>query len=86
MYITATGLAELRLEAYLSAARKISRLAIGGATAATEAVYNAPEDVSQKYHIEGLPFGTRGGLLIKHEFPADGEYVFKISSIAQSSA
>ena len=37
-----------------------------------------PEDVTQNYHIEGLPFGTRGGMLIKHEFPADAEYVFKV--------
>src|SRR5712675_248756 len=53
------------MEAYLSAAGKISRLAIGNVTAPTQAVYVAPEDVSQDYHIEGLPFGTRGGLLIK---------------------
>ena len=69
------------MEAYLSAAGKISRLAIGTATAATQAVYVAPEDVSQNYHVEGLPFGTRGGMLIKHEFPADADYVFKIFPI-----
>jgi mono/diheme cytochrome c family protein len=66
------------MEAYLSAAGKISRLAIGDVTAPTQAVYTVPEDVTQNYHIEGLPFGTRGGMLIKHEFPADAEYVFKI--------
>ena len=66
------------MEAYLSAAGKISRLAIGTATAPTQAVYVAPEDVSQDYHIEGLPFGTRGGMLIKHEFPADAYYVFQV--------
>jgi len=66
------------LEAYLSAAGKISRLAVGDVTAPTQTVYRVPEDTSQDYHIEGLPFGTRGGLLIHHEFPADGEYVFKI--------
>ena len=69
------------MEAYLSAAGKISRLAIGSATAPTQAVYVAPEDVSQNYHIEGLPFGTRGGMLIKHEFPADGDYVFQVFPI-----
>ena len=69
------------MEAYLSAAGKISRLAIGSVTAPTQAVYVAPEDVSQDYHIEGLPFGTRGGMLIKHEFPADAYYVFQIFPI-----
>ncbi|HVH29522.1 MAG TPA: DUF1592 domain-containing protein [Vicinamibacterales bacterium] len=69
------------MEAYLSAAGKISRLAIGSTTAASQAVYIAPEDVSQDYHIEGLPFGTRGGMLIKHEFPADAYYVFQVFPI-----
>jgi hypothetical protein len=66
------------IEAYLSAAGKISRLAIGDVTAPTQAVYGVPNDTEQNYHIEGLPFGTRGGMLIKHEFPADAEYVFRI--------
>src|SRR5437899_515366 len=66
------------IEAYLSAAGKISRLAIGDVTAPTQVVYGVPSDTEQNYHIEGLPFGTRGGMLIRHEFPADAEYVFKI--------
>jgi mono/diheme cytochrome c family protein len=69
------------MEAYLAAAGKISRLAIGTTTAPTQAVYVAPEDVSQDYHIEGLPFGTRGGMMIKHEFPADAYYVFQVFPI-----
>jgi mono/diheme cytochrome c family protein len=69
------------MEAYLSAAGKISRLAIGSTKAASQAVYVAPEDVSQDYHIEGLPFGTRGGMLIRHEFPADAYYVFQVFPI-----
>ena len=44
-----------------------------------------PDDATQNYHIEGLPFGTRGGMLIKHEFPADAEYVFKITPIAEGN-
>ena len=43
--------------------------------------YRVPSDTSQDYHIEGLPFGTRGGLVAQHEFPADGDYVFKIFPI-----
>ena len=73
------------MEAYLSAAGKISRLAIGTVTAPTQAVYVAPEDVSQDYHVEGLPFGTRGGMLIKHEFPADAYYVFQVFPVNQGN-
>ena len=69
------------MEAYLSAAGKISRLAIGTETAPTLAVFDVPHDTSQNDHIEGLPFGTRGGMLIEHEFPADGEYVFTVKGM-----
>jgi mono/diheme cytochrome c family protein len=69
------------MEAYLSAAGKISRLAVGDASAPTQAVYDVPADTAQNYHIEGLPFGTRGGILIKHNFPADGDYTFKIKGV-----
>ena len=69
------------MEAYLSAAGKISRLAIGTETAPTMAVFDVPVDTSQNTHIEGLPFGTRGGMLIEHEFPADGEYVFTVKGM-----
>ena len=57
------------MEAYLSAAGKISRLAIGDVSAPTQAVFEVPADTAQNYHIEGLPFGTRGGILIKYQFP-----------------
>jgi mono/diheme cytochrome c family protein len=66
------------MQAYVSAAGKISRLAIGNVSAPTQAIYDAPSDTVQNYHVAGLPFGTRGGMLIKHEFPADGEYVFQV--------
>ena len=69
------------MEAYLSAAGKISRLAIGDVSAPTQAVFDVPPDTAQNYHIEGLPFGTRGGILIKHQFPADGEYTFKVKGV-----
>jgi hypothetical protein len=72
------GMSPALLEAYMSAAGKVSRLAVGDVTAQTQTVYRVPEDTSQDYHIEGLPFGTRGGILIKHEVPADGWYVFKV--------
>jgi Protein of unknown function (DUF1592)/Protein of unknown function (DUF1588)/Protein of unknown function (DUF1587)/Protein of unknown function (DUF1585)/Protein of unknown function (DUF1595) len=69
------------LEAYLSAAGNVSRLAIGSETAPTLAVFDAPHDTSQNEYIEGLPFGTRGGLLIEHEFPADGEYTLTVKGM-----
>jgi len=74
----ALGLSPALLEAYLSAAGKISRLAIGDVKSPAQAVYRLPEDATQNYHVEGLPFGTRGGILIRHEFPADGEYAIKV--------
>jgi hypothetical protein len=69
------------MDAYLSAAGKISRLAMGTETAPTLAVFDAPHDTSQNGYVEGLPFGTRGGMLIEHEFPADGEYTFTVKGM-----
>ena len=69
------------MEAYLSAAGKISRLAVGDVSAPTQAVFEVPGDTAQNYHVEGLPFGTRGGILIKYQFPADGEYSFKVKGV-----
>jgi mono/diheme cytochrome c family protein len=69
------------MEAYLSAAGKISRLAVGDVSAPSQAVFEVPGDTAQNYHIEGLPFGTRGGILIKNQFPADGEYSFKVKGV-----
>ena len=70
----ALSISSTLVEAYVSAAGKISRLAVGEPIPPTLVVYRTPEDTSQDYHIEGLPFGTRGGMLIAHYFPADGEY------------
>jgi mono/diheme cytochrome c family protein len=69
------------MEAYLSAAGKISRLAIGDISAPTQAVFEVPADTAQNYQVEGLPFGTRGGILIKYQFPADGDYTFKVKGV-----
>jgi len=77
----ALGVSSTLVEAYVSAAQKISRLAIGEATTPSLTVYRTPEDTSQDYHIEGLPFGTRGGMLVKHVFPSDGEYHVTITPI-----
>ena len=81
----ALGMSPALMEAYISAAGKISRLVMGRASAVTQAEFNVPEGTSQMYHVEGLPFGTRGGLLIRHEFPADGEYIFKIVPVNEGN-
>ncbi|MEJ1965318.1 MAG: DUF1592 domain-containing protein [Gammaproteobacteria bacterium] len=69
------------LEAYLSAAARVSRVAIGTAAAPTQVTYRIAEDTTQNYHVEGLPFGTRGGLEIDHTFPSDGKYTLKVFSV-----
>ena len=65
----------------MSAAQKISRLALGYPEEPTLVVYRTREDTSQNYHIEGLPFGTRGGMLVHHLFPSDGEYTLTVTPI-----
>jgi hypothetical protein len=66
------------LEQYLAAARKISSLAAGTDTDVIRLAYRIPPDDSQEDHVEGLPFGTRGGLLFEHNFPQDAEYEFAV--------
>ena len=70
------------LESYLNAASEISRWALGNRSApAVDQVYKLPEYVSQHPwdHVEGAPYGTRGGVVIDHVFPADAEYVFAMT-------
>jgi mono/diheme cytochrome c family protein len=63
------------IQGYVAAAMKISRLAVGDRTAVPNQVtYQAPTGLSQEQHFEGLPLGTRGGMVVKHTFPLDGEY------------
>ncbi|MEE2791030.1 MAG: DUF1592 domain-containing protein [Acidobacteriota bacterium] len=67
------------LERYMSAARQISRLAVGASmmTPAGE-TFRVVSDLSQYQHRDGLPFGTRGGLSVSYNFPRDGEYDIKL--------
>jgi hypothetical protein len=72
---TALRTSPLLLDGYLTAAQRISTLAVGDPKAdpgTTE--YSINRDFSQNGHIEGLPLGTRGGRVVRHVFPADGEY------------
>jgi hypothetical protein len=70
------------LEAYLNAAADISRMAIGDRNAPTvDETYTNPIYLSQHPwdRIEGAPYGTRGGMVVDHVFPADAEYVFELT-------
>jgi hypothetical protein len=68
------------MEAYIRAASKISREAVGDPSVApSESTYQLSKTVSQTRHVDGTPLGTRGGMSVKYNFPADGEYVFKMS-------
>ncbi len=67
------------MERYLSASWNISREAVGDSRiVATTATYRVRPDLSQDQHIDGLPLGTRGGIVVDHTFPLDGEYVIKL--------
>jgi cytochrome c553 len=68
------------MQAYLTAAAEISRLAVGDpAATAREATYPVSRWTSQREHVEGAPYGTRGGVSVVHTFPADGDYRFRVS-------
>ena len=67
------------MERYLTAARIISRMAVGSPPPAVDsAVYRIASDMPPQDRQDGLPFGTRGGLLIDHFFPLDADYDIKV--------
>jgi hypothetical protein len=85
----AQALSPTLLEAYLNAASAISRMAIGDRNApAVDSTYSSPGYVSQHPwdHVEGAPYGTRGGSVVEHVFPADAEYVFEVDLVSGSNA
>ena len=70
------------LEQYVLAAREVSTQVMGKPGALpTARDYRGAPNASQNMHIDGLPLGTRGGMLIEHFFPADGEYEFTIAGL-----
>jgi len=74
------GVSPALLERYLGAADRISALAVGDPeTAPGSETYRIRQDRSQDQHLEGLPFGTVGGVLVHHTFPLDGEYRFQLA-------
>ncbi len=78
-HITVGDLTPVLLSRYVQAAQKISRQAIGSAINSPQGTtYRIPADLTQEYHVQGLPLGTRGGALWKHTFPRDGEYEVQV--------
>jgi mono/diheme cytochrome c family protein len=73
------GVSPVLLESYLTAAERVSALAIGDRSLPPNGeVYRVPQDESQDRHVEGLPVGTIGGKLIETTLPLDGEYQFQV--------
>ena len=77
--VTTGELSPSHLNRYVSAAQKISRLAIGwvGKTPDVRTVRVRP-DITQDHHLDGLPLGTRGGVAFRHNFPRSGEYEISV--------
>jgi len=73
------GFSPALIQGYVAAAMKISRWAVGdmSATESSASYQNSP-DLTQSRHLEGMPLGTRGGLLVEHNFPLDAEYDFLV--------
>ncbi len=77
--ITVGELSPTLLNRYLTAAQSISRIALGREGLGPMGInVRVPADRTQESHVDGLPLGTRGGVLIQHTFPRDGEYEFQL--------
>jgi hypothetical protein len=67
------------MQGYLRAAAHVSRVAVGDPSVdASSTQYEVPRTKSQKGRVDGAPFGTRGGTVVVHNFPADGKYKFQM--------
>lgn len=78
----AQSLSTTLLDSYLNAAAAVSRMAVGDRNAApSQTTYRTSPFASQHPwdHVEGTPYGSRGGLVVRHTFPADGEYEFRMN-------
>ena len=77
--ISVSGLSPTLLERYLAASQRISRLAVGTPVRSPgEDTIVLPADLTQEDYFDGQGFGTRSGAIVRHVFPADGEYGFKL--------
>ncbi len=65
----------LLLERYVTAAQRVAAMAVGDPDVRPgNTEYSISREFSQSGHVDGLPLGTRGGTMVRHVFPADGEY------------
>ena len=69
---------QTQMERYLSASRKISRVAVGRSIPPTSETFHISSEASQSERVDGLPLGTRGGMVVRYNFPQDAEYVIKV--------
>ena len=77
--VTVGDLSPTLLDRYISAAEKISRVAVGRPSRSPGGeTIRIPPDLTQEEHLEGLPIGTRGGAVVPYTFPMDGEYEIQI--------
>jgi mono/diheme cytochrome c family protein len=73
------GVSPALIEGYATAAAKISRLAVGDPSIGLDRVtYRAAGNLSQDEHLDGLPLGTRGGMIVRHTFPLNADYDLQI--------
>ena len=73
------GVSPALIEGYAAAAAKISRLALGDPSIGLDRLtFRVPGDLSQDAQVDGLPLGTRGGLVVTHTFPLDAEYDLQV--------
>src|SRR3989442_1025711 len=77
--VTVGDLSPTLLDRYISAAEKISRVAVGRRSRSPDGdTIRIQPDLTQEEHLEGLPIGTRGGAVVRYAFPLDGDYEIQI--------
>jgi len=77
--VTVGDLSPTLLDRYISAAEKISRVAVGRPSVSPDGdTIRIPPDLTQEEHLNGLPIGTRGGALVRYTFPMDGDYEIQV--------
>mgnify|MGYP003335641211 CR=1 FL=1 len=74
------------LDQYIAAAREVSIKAVGNPQAPPTRAEYVAKNQNHTTHVAGLPLGTRDGLVVEHYFPADGQYVFRLSVTSASGA
>jgi mono/diheme cytochrome c family protein len=77
--VNVSDLSPTLLNRYISAAQKVSRLAVGTESSLQNDTIRLRGDLTQEDHLDGLPLGTRGGVSLSYTFPQDGEYEIQVS-------